>query len=106
MWCVSVGFAYVNVACVCVNGDLVTSIYAIGYVSVCMSIGMGVAVWVMVDWLLELYDLATYKVISRWVLTCDSPHSWRLYIAAPLDYQHHDQVFDSVTLCGHRTNQS
>ena len=38
-----------------------------------------------------LYVLATSKVIfkvrSRWLLTCDSVHSWRLYSAAPLGNQ-------------------
>ena len=33
------------------------------------------------------YLLATSKVISGWVPTCDSVHSWRLYSAAPLGNQ-------------------
>ena len=36
------------------------------------------------DWLLEIYSLATFKVISGRVLTCDS---WRLYSAARLEDQ-------------------
>ena len=31
--------------------------------------------------------LATYKVISGWVTTCDSAHSWWLYSVAPLGNQ-------------------
>ena len=43
------------------------------------------AVWdTSIGCLLELYVLATSKVISGWVLTCDSAHSWWLYSAAPL----------------------
>ena len=30
----------------------------------------------MFGWLLEFYVLVTYKVISKWVQTCDSAHSW------------------------------
>ena len=37
--------------------------------------------------LLLLYTLATSEVISGWVLTCDNPHSWRLYSAASLGNQ-------------------
>ena len=33
------------------------------------------------------YILATSKVISKWELTCNSAHSWRLYSAAPLGNQ-------------------
>ena len=41
----------------------------------------------MVVCLLWLYVLAMSKVISGWVPTCDSWHSWRLYSAAPLGNQ-------------------
>ena len=34
-----------------------------------------------------LYVLATSKVISKWVQTCGSVRSWRLYSAAPLGNQ-------------------
>ena len=37
--------------------------------------------------LLEFYVLATSKVISGWVLTCDSVHSWWLYSDSPLGDQ-------------------
>ena len=40
--------------------------------------GVGTA-WsgqMMVGWLLEACILATSKVISGWILTCDSAHSW------------------------------
>ena len=37
--------------------------------------------------LLEFDVLTTSKVISGWVPTCDSVHSWRLYSAAPLGSQ-------------------
>ena len=33
---------------------------------------------------LLFYILAAFMVISGWVLTCDSAHSWRRYSAAPL----------------------
>ena len=36
---------------------------------------------------LEFYVLATHKVISGWVTTGDSGHSWRLYSAAALGHQ-------------------
>ena len=36
---------------------------------------------------LLFYILATFKVISGCVPTCDSAHSWWLYSAAPLGYQ-------------------
>ena len=41
------------------------------------------------DWLLKVYILATSKVISGWLPTCDSTHSWWLYnySAAPLRNQ-------------------
>ena len=38
-------------------------------------------------WLLEFYVLATSNVISGWVPTFDSAHSWRLYSAVPLGNQ-------------------
>ena len=38
-------------------------------------------------WLLELYVLATPKVISGWVWTCDSAQSWQLYNVTPLGNQ-------------------
>ena len=37
--------------------------------------------------LLLLYDLATSKVVSGQVPTCNSAHSWWLYSAAPLGHQ-------------------
>ena len=37
-----------------------------------------------IGWLLELYILATSKVISGSAPTCDSAHSWCLYSAALL----------------------
>ena len=37
-----------------------------------------------IDWLLELYILATSKDISGRVPTCDSVHSWHLYSVASL----------------------
>ena len=40
-----------------------------------------------VCWLLELYVLATSKVISGQLPTFDSAHPWRLYSAAPLTDQ-------------------
>ena len=39
------------------------------------------------DSFLEFYILATYKVISERIPTCDSAHSWRLYSATPLGVQ-------------------
>ena len=39
------------------------------------------------SWLLEFYILAASKVISGWVLTCDSIESWRLHSVAPLGDQ-------------------
>ena len=36
---------------------------------------------------LLFYILATFKVISGWVLICDSAHSWWLYSASPLGKQ-------------------
>ena len=42
---------------------------------------------------LLFYVLATSKVISGWVPTCDSAHSWRLYGAAPLE----DQAISTMT---------
>ena len=46
--------------------------------------------------LLELYILATSKIICRWILPCVSVHSWFLYSAAPLGdqttIQHHDPI--------------
>ena len=36
---------------------------------------------------LLFYVLATSNVISGWILTCDSSHSWWLYSAAPLGQQ-------------------
>ena len=41
----------------------------------------------LVDWFLEYSVLATFRVISGWVLTCESAHSWQLYSAAPLGDQ-------------------
>ena len=38
-------------------------------------------------WLLEFDILATPKVISRQVLTCDSAHSCKRYCASPLGDQ-------------------
>ena len=35
--------------------------------------------------LLEFYILATSKVVSGWIPTCDSVHSCALYSAAPLE---------------------
>ena len=46
----------------------------------------------LVGWLLEFYILATYRVISGWVPTCDSVHSWQLYIAALLGNQAADTM--------------
>ena len=43
-------------------------------------------------WLL-FYVLATCKVISAQVLTCNSAHSWQLYSAAPLG----DQATNTMT---------
>ena len=37
--------------------------------------------------LLLFYVLATSKIISWWVPTCDSAHSWQLYSAASLGHQ-------------------
>ena len=48
---------------------------------------------VKVGWLLEFYILATSKVISGWVLTYDSAHSWQLYNAVPLG----DQATSTMT---------
>ena len=46
----------------------------------------------VIGWLLEFYALAISKVMSGWLPTCESVHSWQLYIAAPLG----DQVTWSV----------
>ena len=35
------------------------------------------------SWLLEFYVLATSKIISGWVLTCDSEHSNSDFIVLP-----------------------
>ena len=35
------------------------------------------------EWVWEFYIVATYKVISGWVLTRNTVHSWQLYSAAP-----------------------
>ena len=42
----------------------------------------------VVGWFLEFYILATYKVISGWVLTFESSHSWWLYSVAALGNWH------------------
>ena len=50
---------------------------------------------------LEFYVLATSKVISGRVPTCDSVHSWRFYSAATLGdqiNQHHDPISLSTTI--------
>ena len=44
-------------------------------------------------WLLEFYNLATCKIISERVPTCDSARSWWLYSAVPLG----DQVASTMT---------
>ena len=44
--------------------------------------------------LLEFYALATSKVVSGWVLTCDSAHSWSVYSAGPLC----DEATSNMTL--------
>ena len=49
--------------------------------------------WSVGRWMLEVYILATSKVISGRVPTCDSAHSWRIYSAAPLG----DQVTSTMT---------
>ena len=41
----------------------------------------------IISWLLEFYILATSKIISGWVWTCDSTHLWRFYSASPLGDQ-------------------
>ena len=46
----------------------------------------------LIGWLL-VYVLATPKVISGWVPTCSSAHSWWLYSAAPL----RDQAAVTIT---------
>ena len=42
---------------------------------------------VRISWLFEIYILATYRVVTGWVPTCDSAHSLQLYSAAPLGDQ-------------------
>ena len=54
--------------------------------------------------LLLFYILATSKVISGQVLTCDSARAWWLYSASPLG--NHNLIFHSVTLSWHWDNQS
>ena len=59
---------------------------------------------------LSFYVLATSKVTSEWVPTCDSVHKCWLYSAAPLTgrpgHQHHDLISHSVILSRHWANQS
>ena len=53
--------------------------------------------------------LATSKVRSRQVPTCDNAHSWRLFSAAPHKkpcHQHHDLISHSGTLSWKWANQS
>ena len=45
-----------------------------------------------VGWLQESYMLATSKVISIWVTTCDSVYSMQIYSAAPLGNQAADTM--------------
>ena len=60
--------------------------------------------------LMEFYVLVTSNVISRWVLTCDSAHSWQVYgvLTAPLGnhYKRYNKISHSVPLSWHWTNQS
>ena len=42
---------------------------------------------VLTCWLLKLCVLETSTVISGWLLTCDSAHSWQFYSAAQLEDQ-------------------
>ena len=46
--------------------------------------------------LLGFYIPTTFMVISGWLLTCDSSHSWQLYSAAPL---HHQYIAELTSLC-------
>ena len=60
-------------------------------------------------YLLLFCILATSKVKTWQVLTCDSAHSWWRYSAAPTGkpgHQHHDPIPHSVTLSWHWANQS
>ena len=49
------------------------------------------------DWLLEFYILATFKVISGWVLICGSTKSWQLYSTAPLGNEATDNMIQDPT---------
>ena len=50
-----------------------------------------IAYWNVIEtsriWWSFMYIVETSRVISRWVLVCDSAHSWRLYSAVPLGDQ-------------------
>ena len=74
--------------------DCVCLCLCIVYVCECLCVYMCLCARVSVqrgyspiDWLLEFYFLATSKVISGHVLTCDSAHSLRLHCVAPLRSQ-------------------
>ena len=60
---------------VCVTGDVDQSASAMS------SRDVTIHKWTLASliWLLGYYILATFKVISGWVPTCDSAHSWWLY---------------------------
>ena len=51
-----------------------------------------------VSWFLLFYILAISKVISGWVPTYDSAHSWQLYSASPPGCQHYDNPLGHIIL--------
>ena len=57
--------------------------------------------YLTIGWLLEFYILATPRVISGWLPTCDSAQSWPLYSAAPLGNQA-ASTMTSIIFISHR----
>ena len=51
---------------------------------ICICIDIFIYMHRLVGCLLEFFILTAPKIISEWVPTCDSAHSWRRYSAAPL----------------------
>ena len=68
-----------------------------------------VGFWPKFPFLLLFYILATSKFILQQVLTCDSPHSWRINSAVPLGEQVSSSIIQyphTVILSRHCANPS